>query len=138
MNFRYRGLEAYRPVQKKTSTPKPFPKLPVKQKLVRQLYKCDLGKIPQEERELVKEYLPCAKSRFFKPLKSLLPRTILVRTHRPVGFPICGEYRVIYSYNLLLDRLGWMRELFFSPSSVPVSCLRYFARLLASNISHGS
>lgn len=98
----------------------PFPRIPVRQTLVRQLVKNSNTTSSLGTGGKISSRLPRAKCSC--DLRKVLPHTLLLKTNQRVGTPICEGYRLLYNRNLA-SRPRWMRELLYSPSSIPQSCL---------------
>lgn len=109
----------------------PFPKLPVRQKLVRDLVKNSSFQTSRRLRKTASKLLLDVEPGHSRNISIPLPRVILVKTQRNVGSPIAEGYKVLYSKGLL-GRPSWVRELFYSQNSLPQSCLRQLLRFLKS------
>lgn len=118
--------------QREASKEVSFPKVPVRPELLRRLIKAKANLAELRNRAL--PYWGRMRPRFLKPFYRMLPKTILVRTKKPIGTRVHEDYCIIYTASLPRG-LGWVRELLFSQSSLPQSCLRYLITLVISNCS---
>lgn len=120
------------PPRVEKTPPMAFPKVPIRQTIVRQMVRNRMKGIPSPLRENAKECFPFAMPGYCAALKRYLPSIILLKTNKSIGVPICEGYRILYSAGLA-GRPRWVRELFFSPSSTPHSCLRKLSSFLESS-----
>lgn len=99
-----------------------FPRIPVKQALVRQLVRNEKKKlIPLGNRSSPLGLTSWVKHSWTL-IKRELPHAILVKSNRKIGYPVQPGYRILYLRASPVHPT-WIREIFFSPSSTPQSCL---------------
>lgn len=106
-----------------------FPKVPVRQtlvrRLVRNLHKSDSSRERGDRKLLRPPRVECSCD-----LRKVLPHTILLMTNKNIGTHLCDGFRLLFNNRSLAGHPRWIRELFYSPSSIPQSCLGVLHNLL--------
>lgn len=112
--------------RKKKSSP--FPQVPVDQKIVRAVVRSEKNlALITNLRERIRNGLFRIPTRCLRKFCSSLPKTVVVKTNKNIGQPLIEGFRRIFASGLLRRR-SWLRELYYSPSNVPLLLLRYLAR----------
>lgn len=119
----------HRHVVEKTP-PMPFPKITIKQTIVREMVKNSHRDLSLRVREVIRDKVSRIKPEHYSKVKDLLPSVILLKTDKNIGTPICEGYKVLYKSQRLVGRPRWIRELIYSPNSTPHSCLGKLSNLL--------